>query len=528
MSELSYINGVLEVRDLTRREVDVRLLAWGEIGEIRDGYESFARGAFAGADPSRIVFRNMHAAVVGRGLELRETEDGAYMTFRVSATPAGDELLTLAADGVLSGVSVGFFPVEGGSEVRSHNGRRHWVRNRVDLREASATFIPTFASGQVLSVRQTEETSMPNPNPEPTPDPTPDPIPTPAPAPNPPVPAPDMSLVTREVERVLAERERRNFQAPAPAGAASLELRSGEWMSVALRSMSGERISDLEVRALADLITTANLGMVPDAVLGELVDVIDPARPFMNSTRHLPTPDSGMNLVIPRIGTRPTVGLQATEKTAITSTVTSVTTADFPFETYAGGGDISIQLLRRSSPAFLSLYLELLAEAYALTTEAAAIADLIGAGMTAGGALDPEDAALGASWGNAQAAFKRPPDTIWFSSAAAARFIDAKDGGGRQLYAPLAAQNAVGAASVAAGVGPISGLRPVYTPALDATAVEVIIGPSRAFAWAEDGTFTLQADNPELLGRDVALAGMVAFAPFAPAAFTSYTLSVVV
>lgn len=90
MSELSYINGVLEVRDLTRREVDVRLLAWGEIGEIRDGYESFARGAFAGADPSRIVFRNMHAAVVGRGLELRETEDGAYMTFRVSATPAGD------------------------------------------------------------------------------------------------------------------------------------------------------------------------------------------------------------------------------------------------------------------------------------------------------------------------------------------------------------------------------------------------------------------------------------------------------
>ena len=527
MIEDSQISGTLELRDLPARQIEARLVAWGDVGQIPSGFESFARGAFAGADPSRVVFRNQHQTVVGRGIEIRETEDGAYMTFQISRTPAGDEVLTLVADRVLSGISVGFFPRPGGDQITTREGRRHTIRTSVDLREASATFIPTYPSGAVLSVRQRPtngDNMSPDPTPDPTPDPVPDPTPTPVP-PTPPPPAPDSrDLILREVNRVMEERERRQIDPPLPAGT-TRRARLGEWASVALRAMGGQRIPDLEMRALADLITTDNLGLVPDAVIGEVLGVVNPARPFLNSTRQLATPDTGMNLVIPVIGTRPTVGVQATEKTAITSTVTSVTTDDFPFVTYAGGGDISIQLLRRSSPAFLDLYMELLAEAYAKTTESAGVASLIAATMSAGGALDPDEATIGNSWVNSMANFGMAPDTIWFSSAAAARFIDAKDAGGRQLYAPIAGQNASGTASVAAGIGPISGLRPVFVPALDPTAVEVIIGPSRGFAWAEDGTFTLQADNPELLGRDVALAGMIAFAPFAPLAFTSYTLA---
>jgi hypothetical protein len=67
--------------------------------------------------------------------------------------------------------------------------------------------------------------------------------------------------------------------------------------------------------------------------------------------------------------------------------------------------------------------------------------------------------------------------------------------------------------------------RPILTPALDATAVDVLIGPSKGFAWAEDGPIQLVADVPEKFGRDVGLAAIYWWMPVYPAAFTSYALA---
>jgi HK97 family phage major capsid protein len=324
-------------------------------------------------------------------------------------------------------------------------------------------------------------------------------------------------------ERIEKLEERSRSQFIVPSDEPKPKANRADWISTVLKLLSGERVPELQIRALDDLITTDNAGVVPDAISSELIGVIDPSRPFMQSTRRMDTPASGLTLTVPVITQRPTVAEQTTEKTEVDSTKTLIGTTDFVAQTFAGGGDISLQLLKRSSPSFLSLYLELLAEAYGLTTEAAAVADLNAAGIGSGGALDPEALALGSAWSSAVgSAFKRGPDTIWMSSAAVAAFIDAKaDGTNAPLYSQLSANFTAGG-----GVGgSIQGLRAVYVPALDATANDVIVGPSRGFAWAEDGTFVLQVDNPALAGRDVAMVGIVWFAAMYPAAFTAYSVT---
>jgi hypothetical protein len=168
--------------------------------------------------------------------------------------------------------------------------------------------------------------------------------------------------------------------------------------------------------------------------------------------------------------------------------------------------------------------MELLAEAYAIESEDEAITALLNATGGVGGAtsLDPENLSLGDAYVSSFDATRRPPDTIWLSTAAVGEFIDAKASTSNQpLYPGLRAS-----ATAAGGIeGVISGLRPVHVPALDAHGAYAIVGPSSGFAWAEDGTYTLQVDVPSKAGRDVALVGLLWPCPWYPAAFTTYNVA---
>jgi hypothetical protein len=264
--------------------------------------------------------------------------------------------------------------------------------------------------------------------------------------------------------------------------------------------------------------------VVPEAFTGELRGVIVSSRPFMESTRRLPTPTSGTTLRVPKITQRPTVAEQQDEKDELSSQKTIIGSDTFEMVTKGGVGDLSLQLLKRSDPSFLDLYVRLLAEAYAIETDDEAVHELIDAVGSVGSAnpLDPEDLALGASFQTSFDAIRRPPDTIWLSTEAVGEFIDAKaTGTNAPLYPGLSAS-----ATAAGGItGTISGLRPVHVPALDAHGAYAIVGPSSGFAWAEDGTYTLQVDVPARAGRDVALVGMVWFIPWYPDAFSLYNVA---
>jgi phage head maturation protease len=533
------------VRSLTKREVDVRIVPWDIPINTVQGLEMFARGAFEGTDPKKVLLMGMeHGASlglgqdgqprlvrhpIGRAISLEDRNDGHHGTFRVAPTPAGDEFLTLASEGIVDGVSM---EIDNNPtiEVRSHNGRRLNYVRKAKLNGVSPTYQPAYAEARVLAVRSQEEAAMAEQEQAAV---------AAEETPAQPAPSYDFSGFERAVgglsttndkiiERLekMEERYRSDFTVPAPEAEDAPKATIGVWANTALRMLTGENVpkAELVARQVQELITSDNLGVVPEAFISELRGVIDPARPFMESTRRLPVPASGTTMRVPIITQRPTVALQANEKDELSSQKTIITSDTFEMVSKGGVGDISLQLLKRSDPSFLDLYVRLLAEAYALEAEDEAVTALLNSagGIGTSESLDPADLELGAAFETAFNEVRRPPDTIWMSTQAISEFIDAKATTTNQpLYSTLQTS-----ATAAGGItGTISGLRAVHVPALDSHGAYALVGPSNGFAWAEDGTYTLQVDIPSKAGRDVAIFGMLWFVPWYPNAFTLYNVA---
>lgn len=537
----------VSVRSATKREIEVRLLPWDTIIDTTSGPEMFARGATVGTPDDGVLLMGLeHEAgigigqngrptvtrrVAGRSTRVWESDDGPRAVFRVGRTQAGDEILALAEDRIIRGVSIEFSEVPGGTATVTRGGRRVRVHSRVALSGASMTYRPAYGEqAAVLAVRSQEVQHMTEEQVEV-------------------VEATDSSedRMAAAIEKAFAQVEAR-AAAQAEVQARSLaalaerfadydrknitipnagpetRISKGEWIQTVVKMLTGERISDAYMRTIDDVVTSDNPGVVPPAYLTELIGVIDNSRPFLSTTRRLPTPAAGMTLTVPVITQRPEVGVQNQEKAELASRLTKIDTENFDAITIGGVGDLSIQVIKRSSPSFLDLWVELLAEAYAIESESQALRALFDAIGGVGGAsgLNPEDLNLGDAFVASFDAIRRPPDTIWLSTQAVGEFIDAKASTtNAPLYPGLTAS-----ATAAGGItGVISGLRPVHVPELDAHGAFALVGPSSGFAWAEDGTYTLQVDVPAKAGRDVALVGMLFPAPWYPAAFTAYNVA---
>lgn len=145
----------------------------------------FHKGSLRYSDPKRVKLLRDHNpdSYVGVMINATETDAGMSATFKVARTPAGDEVLALAADGVLDGLSVGvdWEPngiVLGDDGVADVTGAL-W-------RETSITGFPAFADARVTGVTASdhpkETSAMPctlcghlhAPGPCPAPAPAPD------------------------------------------------------------------------------------------------------------------------------------------------------------------------------------------------------------------------------------------------------------------------------------------------------------------------------------------------------------------
>ena len=107
---------------------------------------------------------------------------------------------------------------------------------------------------------------------------------------------PQITQIGSSISDVLArldameEQARSRFELPAAPPTDKIEKGTiGDWSSLVFRMLSGEKVSqkEIELRVAAELITTDNLGVVPEAFLTEMIGIIDPARPFLDITRQL-------------------------------------------------------------------------------------------------------------------------------------------------------------------------------------------------------------------------------------------------
>lgn len=501
MREFVHDGPALVEADTEKRQITYRLLTWGEVSAAGD---TFDPGAFGDVDPARVVLRQDHTdPALGRGIAYSDDGVAPTMTFQLDGTARATDLLQATKDGTYDGASVGVDPDP--KSTRHVGSVLHYGRAR--LAEVSATWRPAFLSAAALATHSQEDDMT---------DETPAVEPVTAAT-----PVPDLSAITERLDALEEFSRKQAVEVPELVEYDSRKQPRG-------MRLHSSMLADPEIRRAIDNIVTGDVpSLVPDATSSELIGLIDSSRPFLESTRRLPTPSSGMNLVVPRIVNRPGVGEQLTEKAEVYSDPMSTDAVEFPFRTFAGANDLSIQLIKRSSPEFVPLFLELLGEDYAEKTEDAAVDALLAhADINAGtAAFEPLNGGLsfGEAFVNAQAVSRRLfPDTLWVSTLAIAHMIDAKtDGTNLPLYTNLSLDaNANGGVS-----GSVSGLRVVHVPALDNEAVAAIVGPRRGFAWAEDGTYTLSADVPSKAGRDVGIVGMIAFAPWYPGAFTTYTLT---
>jgi phage head maturation protease len=532
-------DAALMVRSESERLVELRIMPWGVVGNTAEGPELFRRGAFRGVKPADVSLEAIgpHGVepgvrLAGRAVELDDREDGQYGTFRVSRTVAGDELLELARDGVYRSASAVFAPIaEAARVVRGVTERSRAQLVRVGIVERGA-----YPGAAVLAVRSAGGSDMTEPR---TPDPVPDPEPSPVPDPEPTPPAygyrvagvdtPDLLARMDDLRSDLVGRMTRLEASSGRAGGGSPLARYGSFGAYADAVYVDPTLAPLMARVLADQLTTDNPGVVPPSWVNEVAGLLGFARPAVVATGGPASlGDSGMELdwpyLDPALDLNTVVAKQAAEKTQIASVKVKILKGSQPIDTYAGGSDVSYQLIRRSRPAYREAYLRILEIAYARVTEAAFEAQLLAVAgsslvLTATSTADQVRAFLFAASAIVADVTGMPATVDLVSPTEFARL-----GGLAGLWpAAYGTANVAGTAQASTLAINISGLPIVRAPFLTGNTHLVLNG--EAARWHEDGPFPISAEDVAKLGQNVAIWGMGTGATTAPKGIVKSTLT---
>ena len=487
--ELLKFSNDIEASDTERRIIAGKIVPYStEIGNTSAGKVIFAADSIEIPSDKKIKLLDEHnaKAILGSATTFSTSPEGIFATFKVTKTARGDEALTLAGDGLKTGLSVGVEPIES-----SMNKDGVIVVTKGILREVSHVASPAFASAEITRVAASEEAPAETTTTE---------IESEA------VQVEDTTKDTvapEAVETPKVEASRPTISASVAYAKPRIEVTP---LSLLENTIKANIFNDDSARqfiaAASDTTTTEVAGLVPTR---QLTEIINPkstgVRPTIDAISAGALPDAGMKFQIPRVKTAPTVAVAA-EKGAFSDTQVEIEYVDVDVKKYAGMQLFDVEVLDRTSPAFLSELLALMGDAYAKATNTA-----VNTAIATNGTLDGTTTTL--PWdGEEFAAFiARAGESIYSNTFKFAtgvicspkqwsNIVGLVDGNKRPLFNAAAPQNAAGDVQVNAIRGTVLGL-PLY---VDYTMTgeadnSILVVNSDSYTWYESPRLQLRAEK---------------------------------
>ena len=491
-----------------RREISGKIvpLGTGEIGHTNLGAYTFAANSIEITDPSKIKLLSQHdlKKPIGRMTEAEVREDGIYATFKLSRSSGGNDALIMAQEGLVTGLSIGAEII---ASKPSKDG--YTVVSAAKLKEVSLVTVPAFASSEILEIAAEEVIPA-----DETPQTESETV------------VEDTTVEATPVEAAAVEAARPTVTAMAyTAPRINLNITAGAYAKAQLDASRGDADARELVAALQVATVTENTGMVPPTYLKDVIGIIDSSRPFIDSIERAALPASGMKIFTPKLGTQAAVGITA-EGAEFTSADTTVTFQEDSVVKFAGAGTLNLELVDRSDPSFLDLYLRELAASYAQKT------DQYAAKIAADGSSDSSAAtaygAIAKSIADSYSVMRQTPNNLLVAPSGGNDNIDyagllgAVDGSNRPLYAAAASQNAAGLITQGSTNGTVAGLNLVVDPNYTGGTSNIKVGlvyPTMAMRFHESGTLQIRTNIVANGQLEIGIYGYVAVVNRYPAAF---------
>ena len=381
----------IQAADTERRIISGKIMEYGAVGHTSVGAVVFELGSIQIPSPGKIKLLAQHRPddPIGRAQSFSKDGNFLFGSFKVSSSSKGTDYLTLAAEDLVSGLSVGV------EVISSQPTDNHLLVTSARLVEVSLVESPAFENANVTSVvasqaeieaanttsTSTKTTTINTTIVE---------VETETESEDVMTTAPDNTAPETAAEAPVVDASRPVVSASYIVGEVRSPIKTqAQYLEHAIKAKMGNdtsrdyiRAADAQakkIEAANDSFTT-NPAFSPTQYVSSVIDTSVMSRPTIDAlggARALAP--SGMTIAHPKITTNATIGTVAEgASTAATQIVSSYVNATVV--KLAGTQIYSTELLDRSDPSFYSAMYENCLRAYAKASDAAVIAEIVSGG----------------------------------------------------------------------------------------------------------------------------------------------------